>query len=170
MRRVAVVLALVLTLPPVVQAIEVETQHESGVSFSAYATFAWKTEVPDPETDPEGRARLVDQIVREAVESELKAKGLVPAGGEPDLWISYVAFSQAAAHGAIYHGHGGFAGLELRRTEIYAEGNLVLEFLDGSTEKLVWRGWARAGINPEKVGKKARKAVRKMLQRFPPKD
>lgn len=55
----------------------------------------------------------------------------------------------------------------------YDEGTLILDIVDSKTWKPVWRGSAQAEVNlgagPEKKQKRIDEAVRRILERFPPK-
>ena len=55
----------------------------------------------------------------------------------------------------------------------YDEGTLLLDIVDSMTWKPVWRGSAQAEVNldadPEKKQERIDEAVRRILERFPPK-
>ena len=54
----------------------------------------------------------------------------------------------------------------------YEEGTLILDFMDAKTNKLIWRGAAKAEIDrvntPGKKDKLIAEAVQKILKSFPP--
>jgi hypothetical protein len=163
--------ALAIALPAAwpVFAMEVGAEHDPEGKFGAYRIFAWSGKPPEAATDPNGLRRLVDRTVRVAAEADLRSKGLALAqDAEPDLWITYAAFVEPASGESIHRGVGVFEGWELRRAEVYSEGNLVIEFIDRATGKPVWRGWAKGGIDKDNLEKKAREAVRRILAHYLP--
>ncbi len=54
----------------------------------------------------------------------------------------------------------------------YLEGTLILDIVDDRNSKLIWRGWASGALDhdprPDKVRMYVNKAVRKILEKFPP--
>lgn len=61
--------------------------------------------------------------------------------------------------------------VQLKTTIVnYDEGTLVLDFVDAKTKKLVWRGSANDVVsnNQKEVLKSLKRAIRKMLAKYPP--
>ena len=54
----------------------------------------------------------------------------------------------------------------------YLEGTLILDSVDDRNSKLIWRGWASGALDhdprPDKVRMYVNKAVRTILEKFPP--
>ncbi len=54
----------------------------------------------------------------------------------------------------------------------YLEGTLILDIVDDRNGRLIWRGWASGALDhdprPDKVRMYVNKAVRKILEKFPP--
>ncbi len=74
------------------------------------------------------------------------------------------------------HGHFarpwiGYVETETRTYE-YEEGSFILDLVNPKTQRLLWRGWARAvierGSSPEKRTERISEAVRRLFAEFPP--
>jgi hypothetical protein len=122
---------------------------------------------------------LLDSRVRSAVDRELAARGLeqLPSGG--DLGVVY----HAAIEGRMdvynvdrsygYRPYWGWAGPVYTETHVryFDEGTLILDLVDMSTQKLVWRASAQAEVNeradPETRTQRLNEAVARMLEGFP---
>ena len=55
---------------------------------------------------------------------------------------------------------------------VYEEGKLILDFVDATTQVLIWRGSVQTELpnssSPQERDDRIGKAVRLMLERFPP--
>jgi hypothetical protein len=54
----------------------------------------------------------------------------------------------------------------------YTDGTMLLDFVDGNTKKLVWRGTASdtfTSPTPDVVKRTVNEAVRQLMQAYPPK-
>ena len=72
-------------------------------------------------------------------------------------------------------GGAGWGGVGWTETRVdqYEEGTLVIDFLDASDRRLVWRGTGTRRLSrdlqPERVTKRVNEAVDEILAQFPPK-
>jgi len=164
MKRLVFAVVLLALMSVRVPAATIKTDHNPDVDFSQYKTYGWKAKAPPPEADPEGTFRKLDELIKATADAELDARGYVRAEGEPDFWMSYSAAADSSSYVDVHH----YAEFSTARVEVYAQGNLVFEFLDGKTEKLVWRAWAVGGVKPEKMDTRIPKIVKQILQKFPP--
>jgi hypothetical protein len=147
-----------------------------------YRTYAWM-QFP-AEDNAIAQSELIRTRVIGAVDRELAAKGYEKTdSGEPDFLIGYhgalqkrtdiekVTKKYEDAYGYVY-------GLPDTHTETFVreftEGMLMLDIVDGSSKTLVWRGQAKAEVtkapDPETRSARINKAVKKILERFPPKE
>ena len=53
-------------------------------------------------------------------------------------------------------------------TRTYNEGTLVIDLIDASSRKLVWRAYAQTEINKPVSDQKAQKVAEKAFKNFPP--
>jgi hypothetical protein len=174
MRISTLVTAASLTLlGTVALAQSVTYDFDRAANFSRFRTYAWTrgTEI----TDELNHARVVRSI-----ESQLLAKGLtrVEASANPDVLVAYHAsFDRNLQINGYSSGWGGprFGGLRsgTATTQEVLTGTLVVDVLDASTRRIVWRGLASADIDvdakPEKRDKNINKAAQKLFKNYPPK-
>jgi hypothetical protein len=169
--RAAVSIAFFLVMLGNALAQHVQTDFDHQANFSQYKTYSWQEITP--------ANSLWDARIKKAVDSQLTAKGWteVPSGGD----VSIVAIKTTQTERTLntfYNGMGGgwrwrgFGGMGQSTTteQDYKEGTLVLDFYEGQTKKLIWRGSAEDTLSDkaEKNEKKLDKGVAKMLKGFPP--
>lgn len=168
--------------------ISTSTDYDPSANFSGLKTYDWAG--PQPIT---GNPRLDSDIlharIRTAVERELAAKGFEKAaGGAPDFKVAYhVGLEEKLdvtsftyydyGYPSYYRGGFGFgpsAAWPQTETHVYQyeEGTLLLDVVNPETKELMWRGTAKAevdpGQSPEKKEARINKAVQKLLAQFPP--
>ena len=154
---------------------DVQYDYDQQTDFSSLRAYDW---LPTPE------GADIDDIsverVKKAVNAALKAKGFSLAPQAPDFLIAEhmgreekvqinnwgYAYGPYTGYWGGYWGNGGVS--EYR----YEEGTLILDFVDADTNKLIWRGAAKAEVDrvntPEKRDALVAEAVEKILKHFPP--
>jgi hypothetical protein len=150
---------------------DVTTNSMPGTDFSKYHTYKW---VPVAGATPPNQ--IIDQQIKDAVNSQLATKGLtVTAGETADLFIGYqVSIDQERQWNAMGMGMRGFGGgMGTATSSTISNGTLVLDMYDPGTKQLVWQGRATktidAGANQDKRTKNLNSAMKKLLQKYPPK-
>jgi hypothetical protein len=178
----SLLLASLLLVSAGCSAISVSTDYSATAvpDMLQYKTYAW-IEFPVGE-DLREQSELVKSRVIDAVDRELAAKDYEKdTSGNPDFLIGYHAALQNRTDvekvTKEYEGNYGYTyGLPHTYTETFVrefrEGMLVLDIVDGKSETLVWRGQAQAEVSespdPETRTARINKAVKKMLEDFPP--
>jgi len=160
---------------------DVKYDYAQETDFSQMQTYDW---LPTPEGADINDISV--ERVKKAVNAELKAKGLQLSSQDPDFMIAEHMGAEEKvqinnwgyAYGpydGYWGGHWGRGGSGASRgvSEYrYEEGTLILDFVDAETNKLIWRGAAKAEIDrtntPEKKDKLVAEAVQKILKSFPP--
>lgn len=113
--------------------------------------------------------------MKQAVASQLAAKGLVQVASDGDVVV--------AARSAIHNQHelntfydgfggrrwGGGLGMSTTTVDNYKAGTLIVEMFDGQSKNLIWRGSATNTLssNADKNIKSLDKNVQKMFEHFP---
>ena len=155
--------------------IKVNTIYNPRTDFSSYQVYDWKPglrkNLPDPRVD----SGLVDSRVKSSVTADLQKKGYVlRASGKPDFLIAYhVALKgKFDSRRLNYHPHRPDpGGWEVNIRSTYEQGTLILDMVDAKTERLIWRGTAKARVrlddNQVARENKVHAAVKKLLKKFP---
>jgi Domain of unknown function (DUF4136) len=154
---------------------KVTVDHDKSADFSARRTYAWVkgTEAPN---------QLVEKRIHDAVDEQLRAKGLTRVEGEADLHVTtHATTSTGGRLDVTSYGYGGYVGWDGftawtpgtgASLRAYTTGTLVVDLVDPAGNKLMWRGVAAETLginpNPEKVTKKILKVTRVMFRDFPP--
>lgn len=157
---------------------EPESMQDPQADFSAYKTFALKTDASAGESGQP--VSLVDGYIRKAITAELTRKGYVeaPAGTDPDLRIDYEAvraeklknnpFRIGIGVGGYGSNTGGSVGVGSSSVKSVNEGTLVVHVIDPARNAEVWRGRAsrelgKGNIEPHAV----QGVVVELLRDFP---
>jgi hypothetical protein len=155
----------------------VQYDYDKQADFESLKTYDWMTVPEKADIDS-----LNVERVKKAVNAKLQAKGLMMTSNDPDFLIAEHLGKkdkvQVTNWGYGYGPHGGYwggywgprGGVSTYR---YEEGSLILDFIDDKSNKMIWRGVAKAEIDnvdtPEKKEKLINEAVQEILKNFPPK-
>ena len=185
MRVKAFFIFLVIAAVSGCSGITVSQDYDRDVDFDAFKTFNWKVDPDARQDDEPGMSPLVATRVRNAITSELKAKGIAYSEMSPDIQIDYnlkveSRISSSNVGTTIGYGAGGYGHIggvvistapDIRQ---YDEGTLFIDFYTSDDLKLVWRGISSQVIDkhdePDKVTQQINLNVQKILEQFPPKE
>ena len=161
--------------------VTVTTDQDPSVSFSKYKTYTLARPAQGQTLSPGSEAAL-----RDALRTQFATKGITEApSGRGDLAIvrhvflkDKVSVQQFVDWGYGYGGgmpygygrYGMWAGAPRTFTSVnqYTEGTMVLDFVDTSTSKLVFRSTGTAIVGkPEGNARSIQKAVEKTVAKFP---
>jgi hypothetical protein len=143
-----------------------------GTDFSKFKTYKW---VNIPGTEQPNQ--LIDQQIKQSIDSQLAAKGLTKTDEDTaDLFVGYqVSVSQEKQWNAYGMGGVGWrmgGGPASATSTTIQIGTLGFDVYDQAGKQLVWRGSATKTLNPpkdpDKRQKNLDKAVAKLLKDFPP--
>jgi hypothetical protein len=176
MRKTVVLIAAILTAAAGgCASITVSSHVERGINFAEYVTYDWGP----PDSLPVGDPRLdnnpfFNDYLQGAIEKSLAAKGYDRAvAGGADLLIHYHAsVSEKIDVYGVDHRYGYcYENCEPQYGD-YEQGTLIVDVVDTSTNKVVWRGWAQdsmTGIidDQERLARQVDASVRKMMERLP---
>jgi hypothetical protein len=180
--RIAAMFALVLGAALVsagaAAAQTVATNYDTKVDFSKYKTYHW--------VDITGATypnQLNDMMIRSAVDSTLKMKGLVRQdSGSVDLYVGYQLTTQEQKQLNTYNtgggawgyggGWGGMGGMSTTTVQNLTEGTLAVDLYDPAMKQLVWQSTGTKTLNPSSNAAKnqanTQKATNKMFKNYPP--
>lgn len=149
---------------------KIKVGYDKTADFSKYKTYTWAQ--PDtPVTRP-----ILYASVQGTIDDALKSKGLTRIDKNGDLTL--------IAAGGIGMGvnmppppnmnttnWSGQDDPSVLMDPLVAEGSLILEFIDRTQNKMIWRGTVTENVDPEmaKALPRIEKAIVKLLKRYPPK-
>ena len=147
---------------------------ERGSDFAQYRTYGWAPtdafETGDPRLD--ANAFFHDRIQSD-IEKELATRGFEKStSGRPDLIVHYHASIHQKIDASGLDQEYGYCAKNECSPYVYEAGTLLVDFVDGRTNKLVWRGWAEDTVDgiidhQQLLERKLDKAVSRILQRLP---
>ena len=156
----------------------VSSHVQQGLDFGQYHTWQWAP----PDALPASDARLDNPFFQDhfqgAVEREFAARGLsqtVAEGDVPDLLVHYHA--NIVPRMSINRGDqtAGACYDEDCTVRVFDDeiGTIIIDVVDGHSNRLVWRGWAQNPVqgvidHPQKFQARIQEAVTRMFARFPP--
>jgi hypothetical protein len=175
-------LLLFLTVSVAGACASIEVNHEADpeADFGAYGTYDWMP-AESRRVDLRARDPLDEQRLRDAIEAELRDKGLRKVdSGEPDILIGYLLVLEDGMDSQTmyvqsdpdwrYRTYG--PATTTTRTTDFTMGTLIIDVHDVEEKALVWRGVAEGQVDqtqdPEKRRARINKAVQKILEEFPP--
>jgi len=179
LRRLPPLAALAAVLLASCTSVNVTTSADPQTNFAKYRTYALSQ---DPVS---GSRRLPPPsfaALQSSLDSGLAAKG-IRKSSKPSFVIAYhVAarnrtevfmipnWNYYAGYGPGFYGTwSGFVPTQPMVSR-FTEGTLILDFVDTTTRRLIWRGTAVGNVGSQKDNEKSiAKSVKKMLEHFPPK-
>jgi hypothetical protein len=185
MRVKAFFIFLVMATVSGCSGITVSQDYDKDVDFAAFKTFIWKVDPDAMQDDEPDMSPLVATRIRNAIERELKAKGIVYREISPDIQIDYnlkveskISSSNVGTTVGVGTGGYGHVGGVVTSTapdiRQYDEGTLYIDFYTSEDLQLVWRGISSQVIDkhdePDRVTQQINMNVQKILEQFPPKE
>lgn len=154
----------------------VSSHVERGLDFARYRTYDWAPADALPLTDERLRENpfFVDDV-HGAIDTELNRRGLVRATAErADLLVHYHAAVNERLEVTTRPGRFRDCVGDDCRSDVmtYEAGTLVIDLVDASTHRLVWRGWAEHRLedmldDPAEVKQRVQSGVRRIFSAFP---
>ena len=163
--------------------VSVQTDYDRATSFAQYHTYMLTAAAKGQTLAPTGDAALRDALRTNLAELGIKEV----AGPTADLEVVQQGFTSdnvsmqqysewgysycyAGRWPGRYGSYGMWAGAPVTYTDVqqYTTGNLVLDFVDTKTQKLVFRGVGTGKVgSPNANADSIRTAVKKMFRDFP---
>ena len=160
--------------------ISVDHEADPEADFAAYETWDWMP-AESLRVNVKTRDPMVEQRIRNAIETQLRAKGLRKVdSGEPDVLIGYLLVLEDGVDSQSmyersdpdwrYRTYG--PETITTRTQAYTIGTLVIDVFEVEKKALVWRGAAegqtRQDQDAAKQEARINEAVRMILAEFRP--
>jgi hypothetical protein len=183
MKLPPILLFLVAVVVSGCSGITVSQDYEKGMNFAELKSYQWKADPDVKSADPSELSPLIATRIKNAIEAELKSKGIAYNNNAPDFLIDYnltveSKISSSNVGTTIGFGTGGYGHIggvvvstapDIRQ---YDEGTLYIDFYTPVDNMLVWRGISSQVIDkhdaPDRVTKQINLNVQKILEQFPP--
>jgi len=163
--------------------VDVKTDYDPDVDFSAYKTYAWVGNGGVMEGTTLESYPLVAKRVKASTDRDLQERGLVLVDDPETADFAVVIHAgteekmQVTNYGGSYgyYSYDPWWGPYGGHTDVsyYTEGSLVIDFVDVKSRELAWRGIGTAVVkgysDPEEAQKNIDKVVDRILAGFPPK-
>ena len=175
--RILIAAAIVLAIAAC-SSVRVQSDFDDRASFQTLRTYGWVESGAHGGVDPAVSSPLVHRRIRNAIDSQLIARGYRFQADSPDFLVSFnvltrnrtdITTTGCGYYGGYAHRYG--LGGDIR-TDHYVESTLVVDVLDVDSGEVVWRGWALGDLDaepsPDKVNRFVENAVGKILKEFPP--
>ena len=165
----------------------IRSSHDPFAWFPDSGSFGWVSGPQNLPNDPRVDRASLDARIRKAVESQLATKGYrLTSDGKPDFLVAYHVAIESELSGAAvdkdyyswgYDPDGRWSfgpnrQLPQSRGPVHERGSLVLDIVDPGATRILWQASAQARIvvsaSKEEKDRRVNEAVRRMLERFPP--
>jgi len=165
--RVIGVLGILLGLLVVSAAAQtVQSDFDRAFRFSNLKTFSFAVQ-KRAATDPLAGDTLNDGRIRTGLETQLRANGFRMETETPDFVIAYYVTSKQRLNVQDYsYGPPRLWGRTDIRVNQYAEGTLMVDFIDVRTNQVVWRGRATGALELKNIDKNISKSTEKLVKHF----
>lgn len=153
--------------------ITVRTDFDKTVSISQHRRYNWLAQQGiESRNNPLYYNELNDSRIKSAVDEQLQAKGYALDTENPLMLVHYhIAVEERSVvrpeeFGYAYGRHWIDRPERIMR---YSEGTLIIDFMDATNCKLIWRGWATSVLDDSRVIQEEllRRAVREIFKHFP---
>jgi hypothetical protein len=150
----------------------VRTDYDRGANFARFSTYEIQ---PGPLAIEDAVSKTPDEVVRNrlhgALVDELAAKGIAPAGDrQPDMIVTYAVTARKRRELVEIMSetdpNWNYGGDSIMPRDV-KQAIVVIDVIDASTGKLVWRSFAEAENKDVASEKFLQKAVDKALDKFP---
>lgn len=150
---------------------------DRSMDFSTYRTYEWMPDTGAKTGDKRIDNSLVDARIRSAIDAQLRGKGYTHStAGQPDFYVTYQAAVTDMMKGASTQRYIGDRATGLYTTinaiQPYKDGALLVDIVDGTTQRLVWQGTVSAEVDPAMTAKerdeRITRVIKAMFEHFPP--
>ena len=159
------VAALMLIVLSACSSSQVKTEQDWDTDFAQYRTYAWSRGVP-------ARDPSIESQIHTAVDFELPFKGLkkeeAAEASSPDLYVSTWASVEQQVIDQVGYEMGTSAEAQSRAGVLtLPTGTLVVDLVDATSGKRVWRGQATKALDQQVSEATLRKVVRDIFRQYP---
>jgi hypothetical protein len=159
--------------------VTVSADFDRTVNFARYHTFGFAGGHLEINGVSDDGNTIVKDRIRNAIVSVMTSKGFVEVPANPDVVVGYFAGARSRTEiesmppytpevGPFWYGGWWGPGYADWWTRTYEEGTLVIDLVDHTTQRLVWRAYARAEVSTPLTDEKIHRGIAKAFERYPP--
>jgi hypothetical protein len=150
----------------------VQHDYDPSIDFSRYHSFAWMPLTSkESGTSTSLSGPFLAKRIRRAIALHLVGRDFTFEPEEPDMLVAYqIRYQRRSRVDVRAYGYSRFGHQVDDTRDLVA--TFIVDFVDPMSGDLIWRGWAVSDVHraasPEEEQKLIVRAVRKLLERFPP--
>lgn len=157
-------LAILLLSVSAIAAAEVKSDYDRGFDLSKLQSFRFAEQGRRNPKDVLAHDEMAAKRLHSAIQTNLVGIGMQHQQTGADFEVSYYATvrnqTEVTTSGRPRWGMGSVW------VDQYAEGTAIVEFRDGKSGELVWRGFVTGTVDPDKSEEKISKGIKKLIERF----
>ncbi len=159
--------------------VRVTSDYDSDVDFTGLQSYSWLEIEAQSGEDVRINNEFVKHVVRKSVDKVMKEKGYVRVNEEKaDFQITWLGaidkkmqadsishFYRPYGYGSLYRDPNWSKDENLKNRE-FEEGTLIIDFLDPTDHKIIWRGIGSEKIDGEGTEADAKRKINKVITRI----
>jgi hypothetical protein len=164
-------IALLILVSGCASVVDVRHDYDPRFDFGGLETYNWLPVKAQP-----GANQLRINRFKSAVDEELEARGVELISDNPDFLIALHGFTQTVINVIDYgYQYGSRWSMQPRNLDVstYEQGTVFLDFVDGESKELFWRGVAEgtleSDLSIEQQEEKFARIAAALIAEFPPK-
>lgn len=143
---------------------KVASEARAGADFKNYDTFNWVSEISEIPNDqiwigPSGvwvfNNKSTKSTVKDAIESELKARGFTRDPSNPDILVDFSIIEQQAKLRTYVVGNTSYLAIGPEETDVkmvdVEPGTILVNFINPDTGVQIWQGFASRALDKSDV-------------------
>lgn len=148
---------------PVYAKMEVSAEWDQTANFDRLKTYAWLPESPERMQDSKINYMLLEPRVTGSADIDLRFRGYKKVDlKDADFLVGYHVVKEEGTEISVINSFYGFEpsykfwgggmagpGLSNPYVERYTRGTLIIDIVDPAANKLIWRGYATAVVDPD---------------------
>jgi len=152
----------------------VRSEYDRSFDFAHHHAYDWDSAPPELPPGSEKERQGLAANIHAAIAAELAAKGYQQLpNGQPDMLVRYRLRVKEVAVNTFqdyyeYFQAGGAEGPQEAYAFGYLQGTLIVEFVEPSSQRLLWRSAVFVAVEPKGQTASIQEGVRQLLEHFPP--
>lgn len=143
---------------------EVHSDYDRNRNLSDLRTFRFAEQAQKTQKESSGADELAVKRLQSALQRNLYVIGMEKMESSPDFTVTFVSGARKQAQ--VHSTGRPLLGIRTVRVDEAVAGTAAVEFRDGRTGELIWRGSVSGVIDPDKSEEKINDGIKKLMERF----